>query len=1780
MAQKIDLGFIEDTPKIDLGFLKAPAPPVTMPGQDVYAQRQTDRSGFQVAKDQARDLPLNIAEGLGIDPAQPLTSVVSGIWNFGKNLVNASGIIPERVPASGLDKSLGLGSTPAEAAAINAERRKATIEARRTLLAPQEEQFRQAEEYKQQGNRAGEFVHRVAGAIPLIGPQAAEIGSKIREGLDTGDVEKASAGVGNAIGMIGGLAVSTPEGEAMAAGALKKAASVPLKLGRSVATRAAEAVLGVPPAPIEATMRAIKPKATNTQFKVNLETVLPEVKASIADLGRPLSEDPNLLFQDVIDVTKNAKKKLWEQRSQFVDPALGDAVDASPVANAIVGSIPTKLWIKNPEAAAALAEEAAAYRQAHSLSDLEDMLHTTNAELDAYYDKYPTAKRNAAAKNPETAGLVAEATALRKLIYDHVDIQGQSGPAAEASRRYGQLLNFEEELYRRKNVFERQQPNSLQEQAGKLAMAKELGTAAVKIGGGLATGNPELAAVGAGLATSNLAKAWAIKKMSKFLKERGSSANMLRRALMDDGIGAPKPLSAPFTPYRPAAPVRALPAATSTSGTVIPSSGRTIQLPSSMEASNLKDFQAEFKQNVARTNPARALPPGPKPAIQLGPGDISLKDLNVTAKSDVVRDPKTGRMKRVFTSEGGEPMPAGKFNLKDWFKNKARDQRGAVSLYGITPLDQPKIPSLRKTDTAYAPKFTDEEVAAERTNYGGPERRAPEGAFSKLPREEQDSAFYEGQNRAIEDRIIDKMPLPAKLKDFAKGESKTAMLDKIAKNKSGNFVEPAALEDIKEQTGKVKLFIGGDGRMLSLHSDHPRAMTGVDPKFVEKLYGANANPDAIMQKALADHDMIRVNATKPSMGKYGVKEGEIGIQIGARPSDKAFKTLDKLFTQNPDSPVSFDLPGGVHGSGTPKEFYKAVNKAFPKADGSLGGFYQRAKASGELERGSIRFKNPDPVTKELIEKADAKPLDLEKPLGSRRMSLFVDNNGNAVDVGQDHFGALNEIGQIKSKMAEFRNDDEAMMNSLKSNKLIRINKWDPKAIGVQMFHEPTKQAMNALEKMIANNPKIEMASWEIGAHGEMGTPKELIADIHRIYPNTAASTAAGESQNIFQQFKKDTGKTSLQAFDKWIAKHSDFYEKARAKGELERGSIRLKDFGNFFTKLGDTIEEKGPNAGPAAQFLNIAKNAGKEAETTGLKSWLEALGTKKVSKADVLAKVEETMPKITDNWIGGTKGKKFSNLSAEEIEAPLEFEDWRHEAMNIDDHDWDTMSPAEQGQLAAQYDDYTRNLMDQMDSALGLSPRFEKYTLSGGTNYREYTANLPTQGRQPANILLPEGFTISDTGTSQVIKDPSGKIVYKAAARKTGDALREYDNWKRHEAGGPLGGDYEVPTGHNYGDSTLDLNRLFHARVKDREIVGGKSLFIEELQSDWHQAGRKKGYATKQPAFEDLSLEQLRDLLQKNDPNGVWTDEDRIAEFGEGSELTKPEALEQLKTWEDEDPGSISFLMNKFKPAGVPDAPFKKDWHELGMKRMLQEAVDNDYESLSWTTGKQQADRYNLSKHIDALQWDKNPDGTYGILARKNGAKVVGKDGLSESELADMVGKELAEKIITGEGAGRGSSYKSDMNAIPVEGGPKNRGVISGLGLDIGGEGMKGFYDKILPNFMDKYLKKYGVKAEKVPLHPVNDSPTLKSYHKMFAEHDDPSTWKITKDNTPGHVTFDLVDARGQKVGISGTKEWLTDYMLPKLKKYAKLSEPEPVWSIKITPEMREDLQAKGQPVQ
>jgi hypothetical protein len=72
---------------------------------------------------------------------------------------------------------------------------------------------------------------------------------------------------------------------------------------------------------------------------------------------------------------------------------------------------------------------------------------------------------------------------------------------------------------------------------------------------------------------------------------------------------------------------------------------------------------------------------------------------------------------------------------------------------------------------------------------------------------------------------------------------------------------------------------------------------------------------------------------------------------------------------------------------------------------------------------------------------------------------------------------------------------------------------------------------------------------------------------------------------------------------------------------------------------------------------------------------------------------------------------------------------------------------------------------------------------------------------------------------------------------------------------------------------------------------------------------------------------------------------------------------------------------------GPPQAPFKKTWDSLLMKRMISHAVDNDFDAIAWTTGKQQSDRWGGQEGL-AKFYDNILPKTANKIGKKFGARV------------------------------------------------------------------------------------------------------------------------------------------------------------------------------------------------
>ena len=337
--------------------------------------------------------------------------------------------------------------------------------------------------------------------------------------------------------------------------------------------------------------------------------------------------------------------------------------------------------------------------------------------------------------------------------------------------------------------------------------------------------------------------------------------------------------------------------------------------------------------------------------------------------------------------------------------------------------------------------------------------------------------------------------------------------------------------------------------------------------------------------------------------------------------------------------------------------------------------------------------------------------------------------------------------------------------------------------------------------------------------------------------------------------------------------------------------------------------------------------------------------------------------------------------------------------------------------------------------------KYDQYQLPGGENYREILLTLP----EKTPSIYPNFDTYFRAKYSDYA-DPSNPAYSMAQkdARRNWDAMGgkiEIDDF----SGGKVG----LSTG-NYQSSHFDEpNILAHIRVNDRvDADGKKMLLIEEIQSDWHQAGREKGYKGQ---FKDLPNDYK--VESKTDKDGYTY-----------YEVLDPQGNVFAK---DYSKGSVTNqAINRLNETvgGVPDAPFKDTWYQLALKRVLKHAADNGYERVGLTTGKQQADRFDLSKQISKVMWDKE---TGRLTAydknvtgrRSDGRTVIDESGVTESKLSDYIGKEAAQKLI---------------KESPDEEGVR---FLSGLDLQVGGEGMKKYYDEIYPKFLDKYGKKWNARV-------------------------------------------------------------------------------------------------------
>lgn len=408
------------------------------------------------------------------------------------------------------------------------------------------------------------------------------------------------------------------------------------------------------------------------------------------------------------------------------------------------------------------------------------------------------------------------------------------------------------------------------------------------------------------------------------------------------------------------------------------------------------------------------------------------------------------------------------------------------------------------------------------------------------------------------------------------------------------------------------------------------------------------------------------------------------------------------------------------------------------------------------------------------------------------------------------------------------------------------------------------------------------------------------------------------------------------------------------------------------------------------------------------------------------------------------------------------------------------------------------------------STKYGKYALPGGENYREVVIKLPQ--KTESGYVTPNGAFF----TEAEMADPN--------VRRTAERIGVVKG-KR-----PIGDEYSSP----HWD---EPNALAHLRMSDRVTDGKKTLLVDEVQSDWHQAARDQrtaeikrlitegmskedaqkavpedfGYKTKesdiaQKAYRDYAgdLEKRYVAAVREEAPSIYLPSDPADLENFVRKTVNQKSLKDMaKAFGEEDKYNSLYYDYNLEIGknrqGVPDAPFKEDWYQLALKRAVKEAIDGGYDRVALPTGSRVAERFDLSKQIDRIDYNKNDDGTYSMSAIKGGKEVFSKERLDENELSGLVGKDVAKKIVGDEGK---AQYDADIADELGVGVVKS---LTGLDLQVGGKGMKKYYDEIYPGYLKKFGKKYGSTVGKTtvdvdgtpePLHYMEITPAMREAFK------------------------------------------------------------------------------------
>lgn len=382
-----------------------------------------------------------------------------------------------------------------------------------------------------------------------------------------------------------------------------------------------------------------------------------------------------------------------------------------------------------------------------------------------------------------------------------------------------------------------------------------------------------------------------------------------------------------------------------------------------------------------------------------------------------------------------------------------------------------------------------------------------------------------------------------------------------------------------------------------------------------------------------------------------------------------------------------------------------------------------------------------------------------------------------------------------------------------------------------------------------------------------------------------------------------------------------------------------------------------------------------------------------------------------------------------------------------------------------------QNIIHRLSENSNEGAKYKDYAIPGGEDYREVLLFLPTFDETQSKNLrrmaaridamqeLAEEFAHVSPERSHVFAEKAQ--ILKAEFRDLYSKIRNTRMVKNFTEA--------------HWSSTPNI--LAHARVTTRyDRSGKKTLFVEEIQSDWAQQGRKEGFGRQTTPLSDEDLEEMARLEIMD-----WKERTR-------AEITR---LDDLKHRE-------RTLMTK----GAPTGPFveKTDsWVSLMIKRLIRLASDENYDQIAFIDGEQSTQRYCLQKTVASVRVAPLGDNTYNLAVFNQIGESAAQNhlGITIEEISRIVGKELAIKI-------------KDCPTGEIT-------TFEGDDLKVGGHGMAEFYDKIVPAVIKKLITRISdTKLESI------------GFNKSM-----PSGWQVKREAGVWVVTNEL----GEALGANSDKE-------------------------------------------